>query len=230
MSTPSKLIVEYDDGSVKEMAFGKVSREIRTELSKLGLCSTPGGIKASRNYLLLKWQDGWQEVVGVDKDEVDLLRYYIIERVEDRGRLSLEVGAEYPELFIIKRTPKELNSLLILSENISKLYELEGQVERREGIFEAGGKKEYVKYDKTDSRYPQRFNEEPEEMEKILNSVHKELVIMELNPKALLALDETERIEIYQQVATRINIRGMERQEDVYSFIEFMVERLIAGF
>ncbi|MBA7617661.1 hypothetical protein ES703_24977 [subsurface metagenome] len=228
MSVPKRLVVEYEDSSTQEVDFGKVDSQMRFKLAELGLCPPPDHVGSSKHYLLLRWHDGWQEVLGIDKDSVELLRYYVIQRIEDRGRLSLEVGADWPELFIIRRTPRELIGLLIVSDGSVKSYELESEVERWEGIFEAGGKKEYVKYDKTDSQYPQGFSEAPEALDKLMDSLKGELDSRGLSPQKLLAMDESRRIAEYKEVARGAGIRGSERQEDVYGFIELMVRRLAA--
>ena len=228
MSVPKRLVVEYEDSSTREVDFSKVDSQMRFKLAKLGLCPPPDHVGSSKHYLLLRWQDGWQEVLGVDKDSVELLRYYVIQRIEDRGRLSFEVGADYPELFIIRRMPRELIDLLIVSDGSVKSYGLESEVERWEGIFEAGGKKEYVKYDKTDSRYPQEFSEAPAALDKLMDSLKGELDSRGLSPQKLLAMDESRRIAEYKEVARGTGIRGSERQEDVYGFIELMVRRLAA--
>ena len=228
MSTPKRFVVEYDDGSTKSVNFTKVNSQIQGELAKLGLCPSPAEVNPSKHYLILKWKDGWQEVVAVDNDFVNLLRYYVIERIEHRGRLSLEVGADYPQLIIIKRMPKELSSLLIFGNSGAKAFRLDSEVQRYEGIFDAGGKREYVKYDGTDSRYPHDYDEEPEEISKIIHIVKHELEGKGLDPKGLLAMDQDLRIEAYKEIASRIGVRGKERQEDVYGFVELMVKNAAA--
>lgn len=227
MNVPKRLVVEYADGSTKDVDFGKVDSHMRFELAKLGLYTPPDHVGSSKHYLLFQWQDGWQEVLGVDKESTEVLRYYVIQRMEDIGRLSLEVGAGYPELLLIRRMPRELTSLLIVSDGSVKSYGLESEIERWEGVFEAGGKREYVKYDKTDSQYPQEFNESSGVLDKLMDSLKSELDSRCLSPQKLLAMDESRRIAEYKEMVRGIGIRGSERQEDVYGFIEFMVRRLV---
>jgi len=33
---------------------------------------------ADKKYVLMRWKDGWQEVVSVESDAVDLSKYYVI--------------------------------------------------------------------------------------------------------------------------------------------------------
>jgi hypothetical protein len=229
MSAPKRVVVEYDDDSTKSINFNEVNRHVQFELGKLGLCPSPDSVASGKHYLLLKWKDGWQEVVGVDGDFVQLLRYYVIERIEHRGRLSLDVGDDYPELFIIERTPNELSSILVFGNDGGRAFRLDAEVQRWEGIFDAGGKREYVKYDGTDSRYPQECDEEPEDLNVIVNSVKHELDGKGLDPEELLVMDQNLRIEVYKEIADRIAVRGKERQEDVYGFIELMVKKSAAN-
>jgi hypothetical protein len=227
MSIPKRLVVEYDDGSTKAIPFNNVDRQVQFQLAKSGLCPPPSGVGSSKQYLLFQWQDGWQEVVGMDSDVVELLRYYSIERIEYKGKLILEVGSDYPEVFVIGRRPRELTSLLIAgSDGTVKSYQLESEVKRREGFLDEGGKNEFVKFDKKDPRYPHEFSEEPEALTKIMDSVKKELGSKGLSPQQVLAVDESERIDMYKEVAKGIGVRAKERQEDVYGFIEMMVRLL----
>lgn len=226
MSQPNKLVVQYDDGSSREVDYSKVDGETRYALQKLGLAPTGDRVGSAQHYLLMRWKDGWQEVLGVDKDSVDLLRYYVIERIDDRGRLSLETGEDYPQLLVLERTPRDLVGALIVGAGDVKSYPLEESVERWEGIFEAGGKREYVKFDKTSDKYPHEVATGPEALEPVLQALKAELEKAGLQPAALLALDEPERVAAYKGLASGAGLRGCSRQEDVYGFVEAMITRL----
>jgi len=116
MANPRRLVIEYDDGSQKAISFREVDRQTQSELAKYGLCPHPDGVRHSKYYVLLKWQDQWQEVLGMDSEIAELLRYYVIERIEYSGRLALEIGGDFPgvECFTIGRKPRELVSVLII--------------------------------------------------------------------------------------------------------------------
>lgn len=230
MGLPVKLVVEYDDGSTRKMDYSRVDGETRFRLAALGL--TPAGdyVGRSQHYLLLRWKDGWQEVVGLDAASadapVDLLRYYVIERIEDRGRLSLQTGAEYPELLIVERTPRDVIGAVIVSGDDVKSYGLDTSIERWEGIFEAGGKREHVKFDKTSDKYPHEAECSGRALTPVLEALKRGLEEKGLDPGALLAMDEPERVTAYKALASGANIRGTYRQEDVYGFMESMITRL----
>ncbi len=228
MSLPVKLVVEYDDGSSRELAYADIDGETRLRLAQLGLSPVGDHVGSAKHYLLMQWKDGWQEVLGVEGAFADLLRYYVIERIEDRGRLSLETGGDYPELLIIERTPRDLQAALIVSDDAVKSYALDTAVERWEGIFEAGGKREYVKFDKNSDKYPHEVAGSKEALEAILASLKAALAQKNLDAAGVLAMDESTRVTEYKVLASLANIRGSRRQEDVYGFIESMMTR-IAG-
>jgi hypothetical protein len=225
MSILKRLIVEYEDSSTREIDFKKLGRAFQREICRVGVCSAPADA-FSESYLLMHWKDGWKEVVAIDGDYSDLMRYYVIQRIEERGRLALEVGASYPQLFIIKRMPRDIDSLLIVGCDYVKYYELESEVETSDGIFELGGKREYVKYDKTDIKYPHESSDESKVLAELVNSLKHELDKKGLTAAGLLAKDQNTRIKEYKDIAQDIGIRGRELQNDVYGFIELIMRRL----
>ena len=125
--------------------------------------------------------------------------------------------------------PRDLNSLLIVDNDGAKYYEMESEVETCEGFFEAGGKREYTKYDKTDPAYPQGFRQGDEVLAELLNSLKCELDKDGLRAEELLTKDEETKIIEYEQIARRMGTRGKERQRDVYGFMELIVTRLAAS-
>ena len=228
MSISKRVVVEYEDGSTKAIDFDKLSRSSQLEISR-AVDGSPSLAMDSEKYLLLGWRDGWHEVVAINGDSIELLRYHVIRRIDDQGRLSLEVGTSYPQLFIINRMPRDLNSLLILDNSSAKYYELDPEVETWEGIFEAGGKKEYIKYDRTDPRYPQEYMEGREILSELMNSVKREIDKEKLGTEDLLAKDKSIKTKEYEKIAQGMGIRGKETQQDVYGFIELLVTRLAAS-
>ena len=105
-------------------------------------------------------------------------------------------------------------------------YRLEAELERWEGTFEAGGKIEYVKYDKANPRAPQELREAPDELSSLLYDVKKALDDKGLLPEAFKTMDPNGRTDAYREVARSLGFRAMKRQEDVYGLIEFLVGRM----
>jgi hypothetical protein len=69
--------------------------------------------KPSWHYVVLKWNEGWQDVVEIDKASVDLLRYYVLEKAEAVGRTTFETKEHYPHLLRVDRLLQEMDRLLI---------------------------------------------------------------------------------------------------------------------
>jgi hypothetical protein len=223
MTLPRRLIVEYEDGSTKGIEFNQLDRSTQSELSRRGLCSQPSEIpEPLSHYLLLRWRNGWQEVIGVDKNPVDLLRYYILERVEEVGRMALDFKGEYPLLLTVKRLPKELDCLMIVRSGNAKVYRLEPKAKKEEG-----DKIEHVEYDKAE----RHFQPEPDEQAnawwaEIMETLRKEISRKGLSTKRLLDGDPSGRVKEYKELARTLGLRATERQEDVYGFIQLMVENI----
>ena len=71
-----------------------------------------------QKYVLMKWKDGWQEVVAVEADATGFDKYYVIERIEHFGRLVIKrPEGEYPRLIVIDRAPREIENVVLLDED-----------------------------------------------------------------------------------------------------------------
>jgi hypothetical protein len=225
MTLPKRLIVEYEDGSTKGIEFSQLDKSIRLELSRRGLSPPPSEVPEHlSHFLLLRWKSGWQEVIGVDKSPVELLRYYILERMEEVGRLALEVKGDYPILFTIKRLPKELESLMIIGREEVKVYHLEPKTKREEG-----DKIEHVEFDKAERHFqPESDGQAEAWIGKIREALRTELDKRNLTSEKLTASNQSQRIMEYKELSKALGLRAKERQEDVYCFIQFMIENLRA--
>jgi hypothetical protein len=221
-----RLIGEYEDGSIKEVDFGQLSWHSWLELSKLGLNPQPSLIpQTSKNYLLIRWKDGWQEVLGLAESSIELLRYYVLERVEEVGRMALQARNDYPTLLIIRRKPKELDNLVIIGSGDTRVYNFKPRIKRKEG-----GKIEHVEYDKAERHFQYERDKNAENLvERILNSLKDELGKKGLTAEKLLAMGQTQRSERYKELAETLGIRAAEKQADVYGFMQLMTENMAAG-
>ncbi len=225
MKKPKQLTIEYEDGSAKTIPFSQLDRSIWRELSGRGLSSPPSEAEPSKSYLLLRWKNGWQEVVGVDQDSVDLLRYYILERVEETGRVVLEAAADYPLLLTVKRLPKELESLTIVGSEPAKVYEVEPKKKKEEG-----DKIEHVEFDRAERHFQPHPKETGQDgLQEVARLLAGEVTKNDLSPKKLLNLNPSEKVAKFKDLAKAIGIRAMEKQEDLYGFLQLMVGKLAAS-
>jgi hypothetical protein len=164
--------------------------------------------------------------MAINSDVADLLRYYVIRRIEDRGRLVLDLGTDYPELKVIERTPMEISRLLIVGDDSVKSYNLELEVEGYEGTFEAGGKKEFTRYDRDNPYFQGEYSEVSENISEIESAVLAVLKDKKLAPADLLSMEQDRRIQEYVDIALIAGIKGVQRQSDVYGFIELILKKL----
>ena len=217
---PKSIVIEYEDGTTKRADFSKLSRQERIDLSRLGLCSPPSVIREpAKHYVVFLWKDGWKEVVGIEKNTVDLLRYYTIERTEKIGRMALDVAEDNPELLVIKRLPDQIGNVLIIGAGDKKSFTLEENISKREG-----GKTEQFFYDskELDSEC-EKAGDTDELLAEMLKSLQSELTERQLTSEKLLSADEPEKAAIYKEIAKVLGIRGMKEIEDVYGFVETML-------
>ena len=221
MSAPKKLIVEYEDGTRREAAFGKLSNAGQTELSALGLCEAVSP-DAGKKYLLLEWKDGWKEIAAVGSRALETLRYYTIERTEEIGRLSMETADGNPELLFIKRLPGRLESILFIDGDGPQAYALE-----EKAMVKEGGKTERYFYDK---KRPEFKMKEPTAASSrytvLLDSLKGAVEKKGASVSGLLTMSERDRIPIYKEIARTLGLRGAERQQDVYDFLTAALKKL----
>ncbi len=221
MNAPKKIIVEYENGTRQEAAFDKLSSTGRTELSTLGLCDAAAP-DTGTHYLLLEWKDGWKEVKAVGGHVLEVLRYYTIERVEEIGRLSMEVADGNPELMMVKRLPGRLERIIFVGANGPKAYALE-----EKAMVKEGGKTERYFYDKTRPNFKM---EEPAAASALyaafLDALREALEKKNVTVSGLLAMGERDRLPIYKELAQTLGLRGAQRQQDVYGFLALALEKL----
>jgi hypothetical protein len=224
MTKPQRVMIEFDDGLIKAIDFSRLSISTKQELSTIAPDdSQPGAFPES--FLLLNWKDGWTEVLALNSRNIALLRYYIIERIEKVGRLSLTVdGTSYPELYVINRLPKDLEKVMIIDHESTKYYELNSEYEIFEGIFSAGGKKEYIKFDKIDSNFPHHFSELKTLSLELGRNLKREMDKRKLTLETISAASKEKRQLYLQELAKSLGLMGHRRQKDVIDFIGFLLK------
>ena len=136
------------------------------------------------------------------------------------GRMSFDVSENYPMLFLVKRLPRGIERLLLVGPGGAKEYVLEEKKTIKEG-----GKIEHVLYDKKDSGSGEQNRKGAQAwIADLANSLKAELKKKGLTPEKLFPLDEAEKARAFQEISKALCIRGMEKQEDVQGFLQFMME------
>ena len=162
---------------------------------------------ADKKYVMMKWKDGWQEVVAVEGDVVDFNKYYVIERLEQYGRLVLNrpKGA-VPDLIVIDRDPT----------GIEKVALLDGDDQQRtlaaKDTYREGTRLEY------------NYNlPEGGDLSGELTAKLKEVLAAKgMSAKDLLLKGDADIIA----VAKAANIVGARSQQDLVHFIKLLLRKI----
>ncbi len=226
MTIPKKLKIEFDDGSSRCINFSSLSQPFQQEILKIA--DVEDQQTDERSYVLLQWKDGWQEVFSVSHKSAKLLRYYTINRIEETGRLSLNVGNNYPLLFTVKRLPRDVEKIYIINDDGALSYKFDNEYEMHEGIYECGGKKEFHKYDDIEGIHVNCQMDSstvaiPDELDAMLDRD------MERQDTEKIDTTANEESSIsgqdYREVAKNIGVRGFMSDSDVQDFIHFLLSK-----
>ncbi len=166
---------------------------------------------AEKKYVLVKWKDGWQEVIGVEGDTVDINKYFVIERVEYYGRLVFDrPKGEYPGLVVLDRAPLELEKVALVGGDGDRVL-------KQTTTSKEGTRLEY--YYELD-KGPGDFYAE------VVNSVKKALADAGISAKELLARAEPEKSREIGKIARAAHVLGGKSQADLVSFMEAVLQKL----
>jgi hypothetical protein len=166
---------------------------------------------AGKKYVLMKWKDGWQEVISIESDAVDFNRYYVIERVEHFGRLVINRSeGEYPSLIVIDRAPMDIEKIILV----------DGEDERnlkQASIYREGSRLEHH-YDlpKGGGNF----------IEEIKNSIKEVLSKKSISAREILSKPDLEKIKQIESIGKDVNLVGTKQREDVVGFIQLLLERM----
>ncbi len=222
MKIPKRLVLEFDDSSQKEIEFSKLSKQMQAGLAELGLCSQPDETDVSKSYMLLRWQNGWQEVLGIEKDHLELMRYYSIERIEETGRMALDTGDDFPVLIYVKRFPKQVESALLADCNSAKMH-----IFKEKATVKQGGTTEHIFYDKKNPEFSLEDSKKADSyLSELAGSALKELYNNGLTVDKVLSMESVKRYAVYVKIAKSLGIRAMKTQEDLYGFMELLLRKV----
>jgi hypothetical protein len=167
---------------------------------------------AKKRYVLMKWKDGWREVVAIDGDALDLDKYYVIERKEYFGRLVFKrPEGEYPGLIIIDRAPMEIEQVLLT----------DGDIERNLKQVST-----YAEGDRLEYNFELQNNQGKGLKEEVTNSIKEVLTKGGISAKDLLSQPEAQRFKEIEKVAKDAGIVGGRSQSDLVGFIETLLEEM----
>jgi len=202
-SNPTRITVEFDDGHQVGLDWNDLPSPLRKELERQPALSPKASDPDKDKYLVLTWADGVREVAKVDATCQDINRYYVISRLEEVGRLSLNKPDGYPYLVEINRRPQELESI-----TFNGSFSLQEEKSLREGK-------------KTDHFYSLTA------IDNSFDLIKKELAALmakeNIDPEAL-AGDQSE-ITI-ERIRKLMDLRSFYCQQDVIDFLFLMIKSM----
>ena len=166
---------------------------------------------ADKKYVLLKWKDGWQEVVAVEGDTVDFNKYYVVERVEHVGRLVFNrPKGQYPQLILVDRAPTEIEGVALVDGNG------EGTL-KQTSTYREGSRLEY--------NYALQKGEGGL-VGNVLDSIRRALAERKASAKDVLSKADPEKGQELAAIAKAARIVGQKSQTDLVGFMEEMLKKL----
>ena len=167
---------------------------------------------AERKYVLMKWKDGWQEVIGIDGDAVGFDKYFVIERKEYFGRLVYNrPEGEYPGLIVMDRAPMEMEQVVMMGD---------GDDERSLKQVST-----YAEGDRVEYNY--ELGRGDGSLVKDVNRKVKEALSSKgTSVKEVLSKPDRERFKELEAIAKEARIVGGKSQKDVAEFIQMMLIKM----
>lgn len=203
---PKKLILEYEDGSTTAVDFAALPGLLQFDLLRQPFA---GGASpqpdADGTFVVLEWEDGWKEVFEIDAAYTDIIKYYVITRPEDVGRLSFKRPDGYPELIELARRPLGVKRIAF-----RKDYALEKGVNRREG-----------------KKYEQEYKlqEAGEAFGPEIEAFRAAAADAGVTAAQLLSMDGSEMATALDDIRRRMGLVAGRRQRDVLDFVAYLARQ-----
>jgi hypothetical protein len=201
---PTKIIVEFDNKSRVEVPFEELPVSVQLELLRQPFASRPNPEPEKGRFVLLEWEDGWKEVIQVALSCTDIHRYYVISRVEDVGRLSLNSPEGYPELIEILRKPFSLKKITFMDS-----FRLTMEKSSREGR-------------KTEHLF--KLTKEGEAHSQIIESLKKAVEEEGIDLRILRSQEPDVIQKEYEKIRQKMDIKALSRHQDALDFIAYLVK------
>ena len=161
---------------------------------------------ADKKYVMLKWKDGWQEVVAIEGDVIDFNKYYVIERLEQYGRLVVNrPKGTVPELIVIDRDPMGVEKVALFDSDDQRTLAVKDTY--REG---------------TRLEYNYNLPGGGDLAGEITTTLKEVLAAKGINAKDLLLKGDADIIA----VARAANIVGTRSQQDLVHFIKLLLRKI----
>jgi len=201
---PRKVSIEFDDGSKTSAPFEALPTSLQLEIMRQPFACKPSPNPEKERFVLLEWDDGWKEVIKVDAACIEINRYYVISRVEDIGRLSLNRQHGYPDLIEVLRKPLNLKKITFMD-----TFQLALSKSEREGR-------------KTDHFFA--LSKEGKAYSEIIDTFRKVIEEEGIDLQDLMSRKPDVLSVQYESIRRKMGIKAGFRQQDVLDFIAYLVE------
>lgn len=166
----------------------------------------------TKEYLLLRWKDGVQEVAPTVMKSPRLLRYYVLARVEEYGRLAIAGEGKYADLIVLNRKPRELESVVFFKNGASREYRLiASEEQQQEG-------------DRVETLFDSVKTEGM--LDSLATKVEEILRSKGTTPNAILEMSGREKEAELEELRKALNLRALSQEEHVLEFIEILLSRM----
>lgn len=164
-----------------------------------------------QKYFLLEWKDGVQEVAAIEPESTGLLRYYVIARIEEHGRLAIASNSKYAGLIILDRKPRDLKKVVLTEDGTAREYLLTPAQEHHEG-----------------NRVEHRFDFTQVEggLDSLVNKLDEILQSKNKKAKAILEMSGQQKTDELEEIRREMKLRALTEEADVLGFIEMLLSRV----
>jgi hypothetical protein len=201
---PKRLAVQYDDGSNIEVDFADLTHSLQQEILRQPALCRPNTDADKENFVLLDWEDGWQEIIQVGSGCTEINRYYVITRPEEVGSLSLKKTDGYPELIEILRKPFDLKTVGFVDS-----YQVSLERSAREGK-------------EVDHFFS--LEKQGDALKKAMKSFQKAVTEEGIDLEALQSQEPDQVRRTWEKIARRMGIVASRRQQDVLDFVAYLAK------
>ncbi len=195
----ARVIVEFEDGSTAESDFEKLPSQLQSELMRQPFASQAPTDTQKDKFLFLEWEDGWKEIIRVDPTCSEINRYYVISRVEDVGRLSINKEDGYPELIEIPRRPMALKRIHFLDTFSTSLERSDREGKKTDHFF--------------------KLSKEGNMVADIEVALKQACADTGIDVAKIRSSNPIEANELLEQLRRKMDLKASFRAQDVYDFI-----------
>lgn len=200
-----RIVLEFDDGTEASARFEDLPVPLQRDLLCQPFAARPSPAPEEESFVVLQWNDGWKEVLKVDPAFREIIRYYVIRRPEDVGRLSLNQDDGYPELIEIGRKPMDLRRITFRDVFGCQVVRTEREGNKQDHHFGL-------------TREGEAFAEEAAAFERAVEELG-------IDPEVMREADPARIQDECQRIGRQMGLKAARCQQDLRDFIAYLARR-----